>query len=372
MNSSATESLITVLYEQAEVEIKNNDYKRALSTLEKLMDLIKDCPEHYAYGGAKRLYAMIYKYQGKFQLALNSAKEALSFFTKRNDYMEIYRIRELMGNIFHHFCRYSEAVKEWELALEAISFFNDGMAQLRSKAKIHIKLGEVLILLSRYKEARSNYAKGLSYSQQLKDPALMGKCKMGIGVTYHRESRFKLALQLYYQAFKLIRKNNDQVLMGRLFHCLGDIFTKLGQFEKAKKKYEKSLEISEKTGDFLTSAATLREIGRLYLDFDPEKTAFFCERSLDKLIENITAETRWECERLMGKIFYLMALYHLQKNEKKEAMSNLIEAGEIFHKFDMKKEKKSAEILYQRITGQPVKTKSYSKSRVLSVKLGLI
>lgn len=371
MDMNVRENLIMVLYEQVEAEIKRSEYLKAQSTLGQLGEYLKEESEHPAYGGVKRLYAAIYKYQGKYYPALNAASEALNFYKKRSDHKEILKVRELKGDIYFHFCYNAEAVTEWEEALEIASLLPDDEGKSVSKARIHHKLGEVHLLLAQYQHARSNYVKSLFYCKTLNDEELVRKCQAGLGSTYHLESRFKLALQIYYRTIKLARKAQDQMLIGRLLHSIGDIFTKLGEFERAKKIYLESLEISEANRDFLTSAATLRELGRVYLKDAPEKTPTFCEKSLDKLIENITVETKGDCERLMGKTFYLMALYHYNLKDNQRAMNSLVEAGEIFQRYNMLKEQKRAEILYREIASRQDVEKTIPTNDILWHKLGI-
>lgn len=373
MNDNVRENLILVLYEQAEVEIKRNDYFKALSTLTELMELIKDRPEHMAHGGVKRLNAMIYKYQGKFYPALNSATEALHFYECYGERREMFRVRDLKGDIFFHFCKYPEAIAEWEAALELAVHLQDEKERILWKARTNYKLGDAYVVLAQYKRARSCYVKSLSYSRAIQETKLALYGQAGLGSTYHLENQFEMALQIYYRTLKLARKEGDQVLLGRLLHSIGDIFTKLGEFSRARKIYQGSLDISERNRDFLTSAATLRELGRLHLKDEPEMTVSLCEQSLDKLIENITLETRGQCERLMGKAFYLMALYHYNQKEQKEAMDSLVEAGEIFQRYNMMKERKRAEILYQELVGRPITpTPTAVSPKPLTAKLGIV
>ena len=371
MNMDFQANLIMVLYEQAEAEIKNNEYLKAQATLGQLTEYLAGQIGHYALGGIKRLYAVIYKYQGKFYPALNAATDALNFFKERGDNQEILKLRDLKGDIYFHFLKNPEAALEWEAALEVASLLTDERAKHIAKARIHHKLGEVYLQRAEYKLARSNYVKSLFFCKGLDDEDLIRKCQAGLGSTYHLEGRFKLALQIYYRTLKLARKGNDRLLIGRLLHSIGDIFTKLGEFERAKKIYQESLEISEANQDFLTSAATLRELGRVYLKDSPEQTPTFCEKSLDKLIENITVETRGECERLMGKTFYLMALYHHSKHEKENAMTSLVEAGEIFQRYNMTKEQKRAETLYRELADRQENEHSKNSAYILLSKLGI-
>lgn len=372
MNDKVRENLIQVLYEQAEVEIKNNDYSKALYTLGQLTDFAKDRPSHLVQGGVKRLYAMVYKYQGKYYPALHTADEGLTFFAEKQEQWEVFRMHHLKGDIYFHFSKYEEAITEWESALSVNWCPEEDVTKAALKAKIHLKLGEVYILVAEYRLARSNYVKGLYYSRVTNDHDLIRSCQAGLGMTYHLENRFELALQIYYRTQKLARQENDELLMGRLLHSIGDIFTKMGEFDHALKVYQESLEISERKGDFLTSASTLREIGRLHLKDAPNKTVTFCEKSIDKLIENITAETRGECERLLGKAFYLMALYYTSQKQSKPAMASLVEAGEIFQRYGMTKEQKRAEVLYRELAGRPAATLSAGKNKTLSGKLGMV
>ncbi len=377
MNNIIMEKSLQVLYEQVEIEIKDGDYQQALFALDNAMEFLGNRPdEHQIYGKIKILYAEVNRCLGKFYSAIKCVNEALDFYRLRQEYKEVFRTREIMGDIFFQYGKYVEAVEEWETALQLLSLFNDDSEIIRAKAHICIKLGEVLNFLSDYKRARSNYFRGLNFSRSVNDQILIGRFQLGIGSTYHLENRFQIALKVYYQALKLAKQNNDKFLIGRLLHSFGDIFTKTGQVKKAKKNYEKSLEITEKVRDFATSASNLRELGRLNMKTDSDKTLYYYERSFDKLIENISTDTRGECERLMGKNFYLMALYYFKLKEYKLGMKSLVEAGEIFHKYSMEKEKKRAHILHNQITHRRTNSQSSNQSpfpqaEVLSVKLGI-
>lgn len=371
MNSKVKESLIQVLYEQIGVEIKNEDYRLALSTLEKLVELCEDVPNNKLYGGIQGYYAIIYKYLEKYTPALKAAQAALQFYEEKEDHVEIFRYRKFLGEFYYHFCKYDEAIEEWEQAIEVAGFISNGRDILASKGEVHLKLGELLLTLSCYKLARSNFVKGLSFGRSLSDAALIRRGQLGVGLTYHLENQFQLASKFYFRTLKQARQDGDQLMVGQILHSLGDIYTKTGQLERALKVYRKSLDISESGDDFLTSASTLREIGRIYLKLAPEKTLVYSERALDLLIENITSETRGDCERLMGKIFYLTAMYYYKHGDMKKAMNNLVEAGEIFHRFSMQKEIKRSQALYKTVAGRPVQTPVYSNSQTLMSKLGI-
>lgn len=371
MNVKVKENLIQVLYEQIGVEIKNEDYRLALSTLEKLVELCEDISNQELYGGIQGYYAMIYKYQGKYTPALKAAQAALHFYEEQENHMEIFQYRKFLGEFYCHFCKYDEAIEEWEKALEGAQLISNETDRLASKGEVHLKLGELLLILSCYKLARSNFVKGLSYGRSLSDAALIRRGQLGMGLTYHLENQFQLALKFYFRTLKQARQDGDQLMVGQILHSLGDIYTKTGQLERALKIYTKSFDVSEEKDDFVTSAATLREIGRIYLKLAPEKTLSYCERALDTLIENITSETRGECERLMGKIFYLTAMYYYKHGDMKLAMNNLVEAGEIFYRFSMQKEIKRSQALYQAVAGRPVQAPVYSNSQTLMAKLGI-
>ena len=370
MDDKIKESLINALYEQAETEVSTHRYDRAIDTIDKLMGFVEEGNNYV--GRINLLLAKIYKYRGQFESAKASAIEALGFYEETNDMKQIAICRELLGDIYYQFCKYQQAIEEWNIVLEVVSPMKME-EEWKFKGEMHVKLGKLLITLSQYDKGRWHYIKGFACAQSIDDKYLMGRCQMGIGITYHLENHLKKALRFYNRALKLVGKSGNKILLGRILHSIGDVYTKLGNLDKAKIKYKKSLEISEKTGDFLTSAATLREMGRLHLKLSDEKTTFYCEKSLNKLIENVSAENQGECERLMGKIFYLLALYNFQNDKNTIALKNLVEAGEIFKKFNMKKEKKRAEILYATITGEAVKSGPAPKTKEsLLSKLGIV
>lgn len=372
MNSLVLDNLIKALYEQVEVEITNNDYQEALVTLEMLISYVEDRPEKkYLYGRIKYCYAEINRYLGKFYPAVRAGREALEFYRCHEEYDKVFQTKALLGSIFFQYCQYSQAVSEWESALKLLNSFTDQPEISQRKAQIYMKLGEVFNILADYKKARANYLKGLFISRLINDQILIGRFQMGIGSTCHLENRFPLALQIYYRSLKQARYNNDKFLMGRLFHSFGDIFTKTGQLGKAQLNYENSLQLSEKVKDFTSTVSTLRELGRLYLKIDLKQTINYYERSFDKLIENITAETRGQCETLMGKNFYLMALYYFKIKDWGKAKKNLLEAGGIFDKYQMEKEKRRFQILYQQIKDKIVTKHTFSHKQILSNKLGI-
>ncbi len=368
------EKLVYVLLELAEVELKNNEYLKTLSTLEKIMEQIDYSTEHDIYGRVQQFYAMVYKHQNQYQQAKKAAIEALDFYQLRRDQKKLYQIRDLLGEIFFLFYKFEDAQKQWELSRDIAFAFPDKKERSLSLAKIYFKLSRMLLVQTKYKQARSYYFKALTYCKIIRDEALICRCIAGIGASYHLENRFNIALRVYEQVYEMACKRGDKVLIGRILHSYGDIATKTYKFEEAQINYERSLELSEEKGDFLTTAATLLEMGRLHMKINPELTRKFCEEAIDKLIENITADTRCKCERLMGKALYLMALYYSKFKDYERAMSNLFQAKEIFQKLGMEKEKKRANILYNSITEQINVTQSppSSKSQVLSIKLGII
>lgn len=373
MNSLVLDNLIKALYEQVEVEIKNNDYQDALVTLEMLLNYLGDYPEkNYLYGRIKYCYAEINRYLGKFYPAVRASREALEFYRQHEDYLQVFQTKALLGSIFFQYCQYREAVAEWENAVKVLNRLTDQPEICKRKAHIFMRLGEVFIILADYKKARWSYVKGLSMGRLIDDQILIGRFMMGIGSTYHLENKFQFAMQIYYRSLKLAKSNNDKFLLGRLLHSFGDIFTKTDQHKKAKLNYEKSLQISEKVKDFTSTVSNLRELGRLYLKIDPMQTIYYYERSLDKLIENITAETRGQCESLMGKSFYLMALYYFKIQDWSQAKKSLQEAGEIFFKYQMEKEKRRFQFLYQQIDARVMSKHQFPKNQVLSQKLGIV
>ncbi len=374
MDTRWTENLVIVFTEIAETEIKNNEYLKALTTLKQLMEHINYSSEHDLYGKAQHLYALVYKYQGKYQQAKKAALAALDFYQKRDDNKELCQIRDLVGEIFFQFYKFKEAKGQWELVIEVILTSSDlEERKYYFLAKIHLKLARMFLIQTKYKLARTHYAKALAYCRKINDESLTYRCIIGIGKTYHLENRFDIALRVYNYIFEKVCKRGDKVLIGRLLHSYGDILTKTNKLGKAKLNYERSLELSEETGDFITSTATLLEIGRLHMKNAPELTLKFCEKAFDKLIENITAETKAKCERVMGKGFYLLAIYYCKIKDYEKTMANLIEAAEIFNKLGMEKEKKRVCILYSCINHQVIRKETYhSKSQVLSMKLGII
>jgi adenylate cyclase len=129
------------------------------------------------------------------------------------------------------------------------------------KGPVLLRLGEVLVVLGRWDEAREQFQQALSLAEERGDRRALAQAQTVTGEFYRKQGRYPDALDFLEQARAGFESLNDEPGLGQVLHSAGSLSGQQGNFEAAQSYYTRSLEIRRRLHDLPRIASLLSNLG---------------------------------------------------------------------------------------------------------------
>ncbi len=131
------------------------------------------------------------------------------------------------------------------------------------KGPVLLRLGDVLVVLGRWDEAREQFQQALSLAEERGDRRAEAQAQAVTGEFYRKQGRYQEALAFLEQARAGFELMNDETGLGQVLHSAGTLSAQQGNFEAALSFYTRSLEIRRRLHDLPRIASLLSNLGIL-------------------------------------------------------------------------------------------------------------
>jgi adenylate cyclase len=145
----------------------------------------------------------------------------------------------------------------------AVDYYERLMPLLPPNKQIEImrKLGQVLELMGRWKDAQKQYEQALVLAEQQTDYRAVAWCQTAMGEVLRKQGEYDEAILWLERARKTFEELADIEGLGQALHYTGTLTVQQGNYEKADKLYEESLVLRQQLNDRASIASLLSNRG---------------------------------------------------------------------------------------------------------------
>ncbi|NJR48780.1 MAG: tetratricopeptide repeat protein [Leptolyngbyaceae cyanobacterium CSU_1_3] len=225
----------------------------------------------------------IYRYQGRFQEALDYYNRALLIQQELREP----RIKAVMlnnaGAVYETIGKPSKALEYYSEAL--LIYQSIGFKTNKDRTSLGITLnniGQVFLTIGLPQKALEQHKQALLILQESGDPVFEATALSNIGLVYDNLGQPQKALEYYKQALLIqqdLKKYRDGEV--RIFNNIGSSYRNIGKHWKALEYYNRALSISQTIEYRAGESAALNNIGTVYSDVgQPQKALEFYKQVL--------------------------------------------------------------------------------------------
>ncbi|MCM1988640.1 helix-turn-helix domain-containing protein [Oceanirhabdus seepicola] len=227
---------IDLLHFQSYIYTSLDNYKEALSSLEKAMNLSNEKNSYYKLGEIYRVISAVYwvlKDNDKFQYNIKKAKEFADFSEDKST----------LSRIEHTLAVYANSLGNPNKALEHINMFLEYTSE--DVSLIYLELAKAYYTLKKYDLALENIVKA-AYSSEVfikPDYLYMWEAKVHEGLILHALGKSEKAIESIQYAIDKMIKFSYSSNLSFAYKSLSTVYSEINDFENAFYALKKSEEI---------------------------------------------------------------------------------------------------------------------------------
>ena len=258
--SSALKHRVTKIFEHAERQYENNQFRKSLLSWEKALSLYQRIGDTEGEADSLGNIGMIYQTLGHYQQAQEYLEQPLIITRKIG-----YTVREVLvlgnlSNVHQVLGQNKQAVDYLKQALtlaRRLEVPSWEANALRSLGKIYRDFGE-------HEKALNYLNRSLAITQEINDQIGEVDTQGNLGISYRILGQYQRASECFVQSLSISRLINYFRGEAYSLRSLGDIHQDVGQYKKALDFFEQALTISQVIEDFVGVVACLDGLGRAY------------------------------------------------------------------------------------------------------------
>ena len=165
--------------------------------------------------------------------ALDYAKKAFDFATKRKSQKQLSDSYHTFGNIYFFRGNYSEALNNYLLAMKIREKIHDK----KGIAASYNNIGNVYREMKQYDKALDFYSKDYELTNELGDEMSSAQTLGNIGVIYDNKGEYDKALEYFFKGVKISEKLHDQSATANAYINIGLAYQEKNEPEKSLENY---------------------------------------------------------------------------------------------------------------------------------------
>jgi tetratricopeptide (TPR) repeat protein len=151
--------------------------------------------------------------------------------------------------------------EEQQAALDEALVLADGSREPLPRARVKVRLGQLLLNVSRYGEAQETLVAAIDLAREAGDAKEEARATGNLGVVFMNLGQYAEARQRYERSLALFRDIGDRQGEARATLNLGIVFLNLGRHGEARERCERSLAIFREMGDRQGEARAMVNLG---------------------------------------------------------------------------------------------------------------
>ncbi|NNM93898.1 MAG: SpoIIE family protein phosphatase [Bacteroidia bacterium] len=212
-------------------------------------------------------YSSIYEDEGKYDISLKYALEAMRMAEKKGVKKLIAKSANNVAIVYYDLKAYDTALNYFNMELNQYSEIHDTIGTI----KVLNNMGAAYINEKNYEEGMKCYQKGLAMSLALHDSNLLSAFYTNIGRIYTERKEYEQGLFYGLEAYRIAASRKD-------YYTLASVATNIGFIYKEQKNYDSALKYFQKTDSI---AAFQQNDNLLLLAFQNICSTFYRKKSID-------------------------------------------------------------------------------------------
>ena len=273
------------------------------------------------YQGMFKAYYLLPDYTN----AIKYAKKLLVIYRKCGETAEEGKLTMLLADIYKGQCKYSEARKLYERAINIMKETDDKIAQ----AYAYGQFGNMSYRLGEYDKAKEYLDKALAIAIYMGNRAIEARCHGNLGVVYESLGKYDKAKEYKEKALGIKIEIGDRAGEAEGYGSLGTVFQYLGEYEKAREYHEKALAIRIEIGNRAGEATDYGNLGTVFQSLgEYDKAKEYLEKALAIRIGIGDREGEATDYRNLGAVFQSLGEYEKAKECLEKALAIRIVIGD--------------------------------------------
>lgn len=257
------------LLKLAKICFKTNELKKSMEFADSAKNCFYEQKDSSGLFKADFLIGEIYLELGDLEKSKYHFEEAAKCLNYKKDFHQLLIVENKLGEVEYLLENYNKSLTYYNRIL--IKF--EQIEHKEHTAITHMKLGLVFIKIHQFDSALLEFNKGLFLALKTKNFQLTAKIYLNKAKIYLEKSEYKLGMAYVEKANNIANKLNDNSLLAAVFALKGLLEKLNKQFDLAEEYLRTSLRINEDLGDISNSAATLNELGKLFVELNHKEEA---------------------------------------------------------------------------------------------------
>ena len=353
----------TEMYEKAVVLIQEHSFKQAKPLLEQAINLFQELKKTNQLAEALTFLVETDIQLGEFRAALTVSQEAAMVMRKEGDVHGEVRLALLDGDLYTDMQMFDHAIAWYRNASASATAFGDKIAFVKSQLKLASTLkinndldeaqriykdvlteaqasndnldivaalsgiGSIYRIQQRYMEAANSLTQALASTDQIRDPLLVARVHIEIGLLHSDQNSVNAALRDFRDAINTLRQaRTGKELEIVLLFRLGHLYEQSGKLLESKRYYSEAIELARSQGDRIAENYLSIFLVRCDFGLMTSEQQLQSREKLQQSYEQISKKFQ-ECRHIAGEGYL-----YVQLGKEAERIGDLSKAQEWYVK----------------------------------------
>ena len=283
---------------------RTNNLSKSLDLANQALKISKEKGINNLTGRCLSQLSLFHMIVGDFDLSINIAEEAITYFTEEGDERGIADAKYNIAGALYKTDNFNLGLTYLIDCLTTYKKFSDH----HNLARVHKSIGTIYEFFGDEKSAIQSYEEAVKAGKEIDDLNLQSNAYNPLSGIYLNQGKLDEALMLIEKSIILKNRTNDVRGLAFALYGRGKVFIKTGDFEIAEKDLLESIRIHDKMGEKLGKAMSFHKLGALYIEMNR------LEDARKTLIEALEYSNKYKI--ILIKFKANLLLHEIAKREK--------------------------------------------------------
>jgi len=326
-----TDDIWSVELDMARIFKDQSKYKEAMNILESLQEHMKQ--SHKLYGSLLFLKCSIQRVIGQSQEALVNIKKAESILQKNKDYVNLAKVLNAAGIIYHTTSDIDNALKHYAKAYK----YSERTGDLQTLMKCASNMATIYHIQGDLNNAMRYFNAAMELSKKISHRQGYVTNSINLGILHMDKGQFEKAKVLFLESERISIETSTLFIQSAALSNIADIEYYLGNHKAASKSASQALDISKEIEDIEGEGINNIILAKINLELGALKDAKAYLDHAYGIYTELNSEDGW------SDYYYYMAQYYLALNELDAALEQAYKSKE--HAANCQNSRKQAKTL---------------------------
>jgi class 3 adenylate cyclase/predicted ATPase len=283
-------------------------YKKAMAALDNIQEEMK--PSHPLYGSLLFLKCTIQRVTGQSQQALINIKKAESILLKNKDYINLAKVLNAAGIIYHTNSDIDNALKSYLKAYK----YSEKIGDLQTLMKCAANMATIYHIQSDLNNAMRYFNSAMELSKKISHRQGYVTSSNNLGILYMDKGLFIKARILFEEAAKISKETSTLFMQSASLSNLADIEYYMGNYITAMRYAVQALEISREIEDKEGAGINNITLAKINIEQTDLKSAKKYLDTSHEIYCELNSDDGW------SDYYYYLSQYYMELNNYSEAL----------------------------------------------------